>query len=94
MERGRILDEIGKNGKVLRVRRDDMGLISEAFLFDPKDKTESAVDVHAATLLCNTDAVGNLHALGRLTARRNIGKLGYLDIGCPENGSEWYVLVQ
>jgi len=93
MTRQEITDEI-VSGKRLSIVRDDLGLVSKASLFNPKDQTSVDVDIKIATLMINGTAPGNMPLLGRLTPRRFNDKLGYLDIGCPENGSEWYCLVQ
>ncbi len=86
-----ILDQVG-HGKLLRVGRDDLGLISRAAVFNPADGTEVQIRRDEATLLLGDDSP--VYSLARLASHRTLDKLGYVDLGCPEDGSEWYAMLQ
>lgn len=97
-----IVRAIGLHRKVLRVkRRDDLGLIDEATLYDPRERTEvdvqrndAAVAIAETVLFVKGERQYSIPRLRRLTRGRNQSILGFLEIGCPDDGSEWYVLAQ
>lgn len=89
-----IIDAIGSGRSVLRVRRDSYGLITDSCLVHLSDMSETFVAVNDATMI--TGILGNrdMNELGKLTANRYRDKLGFLDLGLPDDGSEYWVMLQ
>lgn len=96
-----IVEEIGRNSMVLRIiQRDDLGLITKATLFPiprpfghASSRAEIDLDPLEVSKLVN-DPYASFPMLSKLTPGRNISRLGFLELGLPDDGSEWWVLTQ
>lgn len=89
-----VIHAIGSGRSVLRVRRDSYGLITDSCLVNLSDMSETFVAVNDATMI--TGILGNrdMNELVKLTANRHRNKLGFLDLGLPDDGSEYWVMLQ
>jgi hypothetical protein len=78
-----IINGIGRDRKLLRIQ----GGVN-ASLCGPRLETESPVDGAAAARLITNNC------LRKLTPKRNDCISGFTELGFPDDGSEWYCLIQ
>lgn len=93
-----ILDQIGIFSMVLRIKRDDLGLISEAALvpvpaphgrFPDRERIE--LDPIETSKIVHNPYYA---ALAKLTPCRDHSRMGFLELGLSADGSEWWVCAQ
>lgn len=95
-----IPDQIGHFSMVLRIKRDDLGLISEAALVPvpaPYGRFPDRAQIELDPIE-TSKIVHNPHytALAQLSPQRDCDghRMGFLELGLPADGSEWWVCMQ
>lgn len=93
LEMREALIKIG-HGQLLRVKsRDDIGLVTDCTLFNPRTQSEMSMSNKTAAMLIGCKETYGCR-LALLTPNRDNSRAGYKELGCPDDGSEYYCMMQ